>query len=74
MQKQAASNILERYVELAERELKQTHQNYNFSDLEKVAVRLINADIERASLFDKVAQCEAMGRSLAQVLIRNVKR
>jgi hypothetical protein len=73
MQKQTASKILERYVGLAARELNATHQNYSLNDLEKVASQLIDADITRALLLDKVAMCEAMGRHFARVLVKGQK-
>ena len=70
MLKQAATKILERYVELAERELNATHLQYSLTDLEKTASRLIKTDIARANLFDKVAMYDAFGRSFARILVK----
>lgn len=62
------NQILERYVALAENELRATQQICNAQNLEKVARRLIDADITRAEAFDKVAAYEAAGRQLAKFL------
>jgi hypothetical protein len=70
MLKQAANKILERYVKLAECELNATHRQYSLTDLEKTASQFIKADIARAILFDKVAMCDAFGRSFARVLVK----
>lgn len=73
MQKKAVSNILERYVKLAELQLNKS--TYTNEDVIKVASVLIEEDILRASLFDKVAQADAMGRSIAHAMLAqlNVK-
>jgi hypothetical protein len=68
--REISNQILERYVELAENELRATQQICNTETLEKTAIRLIDADIEQAKLFDKAATYEAIGRVFARSLCR----
>jgi hypothetical protein len=69
MLKQAASDILNRYIKIAEMQI-----GYKSDDVVKVASVLIEDDIKRAELYDRVKQADAYGRSLAHTLVVNYKR
>jgi hypothetical protein len=69
MLNKAENNILERYIKLAQLKL----NNPSTQDIIKLSSELIEEDLKRAELFDKVAQYDAMGRCVAQALIAQLK-